>query len=266
MSRVLMYLLAGLFAALTPFGAAGRAAPPDAAQPVAQPAAQTPAAQPAADEDPKHLTLARQLLQDAKETDYQHRPTIVRWKSADAPATCRADCSGLINELLKAAYNLTSRDLQNWLGRQRPLAIHYQRTIAAGKDFDIITSVRDIRPGDVIAIAYPPDADNSGHVMLADTIAEEREPTLPIVEKTTQWTLRVLDSTKLGHGPGDSRIDATGAMHPGLGTGTLRLYVNPDLTIAGYTSSPADNAKFHAVSDRPISIGRVHPSAPTPNP
>lgn len=262
MSRVLMYLLAGLLAALTPFGVAVRAAPPDAAQPTSQPAP----AQPAADEAPKHLTLARELLQDAKETDYQHRPTIVRWKSADAPATCRADCSGLINELLKAAYNLTSRELQNWLGRQRPLAIHYQRTIAAGKDFDIITSVREIRPGDIIAIAYPPDADNSGHVMLADTIAEERDPTPPIVEKTTQWTLRVLDSTKLGHGPGDSRIDSTGTMHPGLGTGTLRLYINPDLTIAGYTSSPDAKAKFHAATERPIAIGRVHRFAPTPNP
>jgi hypothetical protein len=211
------------------------------------------------DDAPVHLVRLRELVRDVTATDYRHRPTIVRWKTADAPATCRTDCSGLVNELLKDAYELSRADLKAWFGRERPLAIHYQRTIAAGKHFEIIGNVEGIAPGDIIAIKYPADADNSGHVMVADSVAERREPGAPLVEGTAQWSVRIIDSSNLGHGEGDSRVNSAGVFTPGLGVGTVRLYARPDGTIAGYASGPGAKSKFHSVEERPLVVGRVQP-------
>ncbi len=211
----------------------------------------------AASAEPRHLTRLRELVRDAETTDYQHRPTIVRWKSADAPGTCRTDCSGLVNEILKDAYCLTRADLKAWFGRERPLAIHYQRTIEAGKHFEVITKLDLVEPGDLIAIKYPPDSDNSGHVMVVDARPEESSQAPPVVAGTTQWTVRIIDSSSLGHGPGDSRVDKAGKFHPGLGVGVCRIYVRQDGSIAGYAPSTDPKAKFHVVDERPLSIGRV---------
>ena len=207
---------------------------------------------------PQHLMLARELLAEvpAGATEYRHRPSVVAWGQT-GQAECRTDCSGFVNAVLKRSMGLGDAELAEWLGRRRPLAQDYERAIAEGNGFDRVWRVPDVLAGDIIAVRYEADANNTGHVMIVDAGPREHAETAPVATGLTQWEIAVIDVSNAGHGAGDSRRDVSGTFRGGIGRGVVRVYADANGEIAGYTVSASARSQFHSASDRPVVVGRV---------
>ncbi len=218
---------------------------------------------------PPHFTAACEITDqiEATDTNYQHKPIIVSWKGASGAESyvCHADCSGFINRLLVHSYPTVNQEsLQTWLGSKRPQAKHYYNAIKSEDRFQHITRIRDVQPGDVIAIKYPPGGENTGHVMLAAEPATARKASTPVIDGTEQWELPIIDSTRSGHGKSDSRHLGDGKYRDGLGRGVIRLYVSADETICGYTWSTSAVSKYRDIESNELAVGRIELARQTP--
>ncbi len=221
--------------------------------------------------DPDHLVWARRLVAGVTpETNlYASRPTIVTWTGVDGAGETRnrSVCSALVAHLLKQAYGYRAADFETWLGGRFPRAAGFHDAIAAGRGFDRITRAADVRPGDVLAIKYPPGSHPTGHVLLASSRPERRAATEPFLPGTEQYGMTVIDSSHTGHGPADTRHYAKGKFHSGVGEGTFRLYVHPNGTIAGYSWSVTKASEIYRPDERDLVIGRLnHQVKPTGHP
>jgi hypothetical protein len=121
-----------------------------------------------------------------------------------------------------------------------------------------VARVGDVVPGDLIAIAYPPNSRPTGHVMLADETPVQRDAASPLHDQTLQYSLRVIDSATTGHGKNDPRGRPGADSSTGVGSGTIRLYARADGTIAGYTWSRRKRSPFYDINARPVVVGRLH--------
>ncbi len=211
--------------------------------------------------DPDHLLWARRLVAGVTpETNvYASRPTVVTWAGVNGGAETRnrSVCSALVAHLLMQAYGYRAADFDPWLGGRFPRAAGFHDAIAAGRGFDRVTRVGEIRPGDVLAIKYPPGSHPTGHVLLASSRPVQRPATEPVVPGTVQYELSVIDSSHTGHGPTDTRHYAKGKFHSGVGEGLFRLYVRPDGTLAGYSWSVTKASELYRPDERDLVIGRL---------
>jgi hypothetical protein len=208
---------------------------------------------------PKHLEDAETLLKDITpdHTYYKHKEPDVVWKTGGAPAVCNTDCSGLVNVLLSRCYPAVDDTFyRTVLGQKRPQAKNYYDAIVKGKEFMHIKNIKDVKPGDIIAIKYPPGGTNTGHMMLVADLPKSRTASKPVVEGTEQWELTVIDSSMSGHGPTDTRRKEDGKFRTGLGRGVARLYAKPSGEIAGYSWSTLAGSDFQDQSKRQLAIGR----------
>jgi hypothetical protein len=219
---------------------------------------------------PAHLEVAVAFAKHirADETSYRHKDAVVKWKGIDGATVneCHTDCSGFINALWERTYNLTEDDFKDWLGTHRPVAKSYYQGIIDKKRLQVISRVRDLRPGDLLAIKYladdPDNKDhNSGHIMLAVSEAKLRKATKPLVDGTEQWEVEIIDESHTGHGPNDTRHREEGKDRSGLGRGVFRLYTNTDGTIAGHCWSASASSSYRSQEYRPLAIGRYEPPA-----
>ncbi len=212
---------------------------------------------------PPHVQAALDLLKSTKadNTSYQHQESDVRWQG-DKGATasvCKTDCSGFVDAVLKRAYSLDDAQFKQWFGTKRPLAKHYHAVILEKKGFAKVDSVKNARPGDILAVEYPAGSENTGHVMLVVDAPKSHEATPPLVENTTQWDVGIIDVSKSAHGTTDTRHHADGKSADGLGRGVLRLYADPSGSVAGYSWSDGKTSKFEDKSGRNLVIGRLDP-------
>jgi hypothetical protein len=220
----------------------------------------TPTAGLAQEKAPRHLEEAREFIQhlSLERTEYRHRDTVVRWKGTDGAKyhEARTDCSGFLDALLAHAYGLTRADFKKWTGRARPLAATYYGLIEQGKGFTRVAKVADVLPGDIITIRYPAGSDDTGHIMLVAGVPRARTASAPVKAGTTQWTVRVIDSSKSGHGKTDTRYLGDGEFAGGVGEGVFRLYTDPGGQIIGYAWSTVARSKYRSQAERPLLIGR----------
>jgi len=221
--------------------------------------------------EPDHLAWAQRLVDGVtpETNQYASRPTVVTWSGvAGATETRnRSVCSALVAHVFMQAYGYRAADFAKWLGGSFPRANNFHAAIAAGHGFDVIARVGDIRPGDVLAIKYPPGSKPTGHVLLAATRAEERRATPPLLPGTEQYEIEVIDSSHTGHGPTDTRHYAKGKFHSGVGRGLFRLYARRDGTIAGYSWSVTKASEIYLPDERSLVIGRLnHQVKPTGHP
>jgi hypothetical protein len=197
---------------------------------------------------------------EPENTDYLHKKGTVKWAGVDGAEgyESHTDCSGLLNALLERSYGLTATDFEQWLGVRRPLAITYHDVIESKNRFIPIDRISDVRPGDIIAIKYPPDADNSGHVMIVSEKPHRRtKDTEPVVAETEQWEIVVIDSSESGHGKADTRRRTDDSFGQGVGKGIFRLYCDRKGRFTGYSWSTFPNSEYHDQNDRPLAIGRL---------
>ena len=183
----------------------------------------------------------------------------------DGHVASHTDCSGFVNHLLEHTDGLGESDLSRWFGSRRPTAERYHDAIAAGRGFAPVASIAELRPGDLIAIRYLVRREDTGHVMLVDGAPEPVDAQPPLVAGTRQWTVDVIDSSKSGHGPLDTRHarGTDGRDHPGLGRGTIRLYADGDGRVAGFTWSTLARSRFVPPEEEHLVLGRFLPPAAT---
>lgn len=215
----------------------------------------------AAPAEPKHLTIAKQLLShlDLANTDYEHGTPSVKFT---APCESHADCSGFADALLQYSYDLDKEQFRKIFSSARPSAKRYHDAIEEENGFKDIKHVTDLKPGDFLAVKYLNRKDNTGHVMLAaGRPTRMTAPKQPVVAGTVQWEVTIIDSSESGHGPTDTRHakGPDGKDHDGLGEGVLRIYSDAQGNIAGFAWSTVSASKFKAPDDEHLVIGRFEP-------
>lgn len=210
--------------------------------------------------EPKHLTDAIALLKklELKDTSYEHGGGKVNFAGT---VQAHTDCSGFIDALLQHSYGYDEAQFKAWFGSKRPTAARYHDQIVKQNGFILIPSVKDARPGDLLAVKYFKRKDNTGHVMLVSGLPRKMEPKKPLVEGTEQWEVKVIDSSMSGHGTTDTRHakGKDGKDHEGLGEGVLRIYADKQGTVAGFAWSTLNASKFLEPKDEELVIGRLKP-------
>lgn len=211
----------------------------------------------AAGTDP-HVATAERLVDrlDLANTDYAHGPGSVTWTGTVASHT---DCSGFIDQLLMHDDGYSPDDFKRWFGSRRPTAQRYHDAIVEGRGFTRLARVGDLRPGDLIAIKYLTRRDNTGHIMLVTEAPRRMNDSPPYVDRTTQWSVTVIDSSESGHGPTDTRHKRGegGRDHDGLGRGVFRLYANGAGEVVGFSWSTAKVSRFVTPEDEHLVLGRL---------
>ncbi len=207
---------------------------------------------------PAHLELSQRLMVEAAPEDvsYQHRPTVVVFEADDEEAArVHADCSGLVNAVLKRGYSLSDAELTEILGAKRPIVKHYAKAIENEHGFKRITDISDVRAGDILASPYTTKSGDSGHVMIADESPRELAADFSPAGMT-RYVVRIVDSTSSKHGAPDSRVDNEGKLiHSGLGTGVIAIYCEGS-TIAGYSWGTSKSSRIWKMAERPLFVGR----------
>jgi hypothetical protein len=209
---------------------------------------------------PRHLVEAEHLVDglSLSETNYEHGEPSVSWSS---PKASHTDCSGFFDALLMHTYHYTPDEFKLWFDSHRPSARRYHDAIIEQRGFTQIHHINHLRPGDILAVKYMNRTDNTGHVMLVDGFPKRRKATEPFVDGTEQWEVEIIDSSKTGHGTGDTRhkMGPEGKDHDGLGRGVLRLYTTADGKVAGFAWSTMKVSKFKTPDDEDLVMGRLIP-------
>jgi hypothetical protein len=210
-------------------------------------------------ETPKHLSDARNLVKnlDLKNTSYAHGQPKVHFSE---PYSSHTDCSGFLDALLQHSYRYTEADFAKWFGSKRPTAEKYHDAIQKGVGFKRITLMKNVRPGDILAVKYLTEKDNTGHIMIVAGEPKSRDPSEPIVKDSyRQWEVAIIDSSMSGHGSSDTRHKKgkEGKDHNGLGEGILRIYTNQQDQIVGFSWSTAAISKFADMETQHMVVGRL---------
>jgi hypothetical protein len=208
---------------------------------------------------PEHLRLAQLLLAEVApdRNAYANRNRFILWPGDPSVerAENHSDCSGLIALLLSRAYGYTPRTFKDWMGAFFPTAFGYFDAIRKRNGFRHVKRVSDCQPGDLIAIDYPSNMKNTGHVMLIEERPVRAKVTAPCAPGAVAWDVRVIDSSRMGHGPGDPRCTGEGKVR-GIGRGTVRLCTNASGAFVGYAWSTLRSSTYYSKAARPLIVGR----------
>jgi hypothetical protein len=210
---------------------------------------------------PKHLMQAQKLLQDLdlKNTDYEHGQGVVTW---GAEPVVRTDCSGFVDHLLMHTYGYTGDDFKKWFKAARPTAKRYHDTIMAGVGFTHLKHIKNLQPGDFLAIKYFDGKPDTGHIMLVVEAPKKTKPGQGAAAGIDAWAVTVIDCATSGHGPTDTRHakGADGKDHKGLGQGVFRVYTGADGQVVGYSWSTLPGSPFVDPDDGHLVMARLEPN------
>jgi hypothetical protein len=203
-------------------------------------------------------------------------PSTVTWGVPDDLTTwiARARCSSFITWVLRHTYGWATDDyfLQYFQDRI-PEAADYRQAFAggtAGPRFQQIRKVADLRPGDLVAVAYSGQVDgNTGHIVM---VREVKGVFSGVGDFTgeTQYAVQVVDCTSDPHGVyglatyapyPDTRMggSADSDDFEGVGIGHMMFYA-ADATgeFSRYRwSVNTSSAKTYTVAQRPIAAARI---------
>lgn len=208
---------------------------------------------PVATGPPPHLVWAQRLVAELLPTDnsYGSRPTLVEWRGVDGAAHSRnrSVCSSFISALFQQAYGYGPLERRRWLGRRSPRAADYHQAIARGNRFRIVSRVTQIVPGDLLATRrLEASATSSGHLMLA---ASHPQALGPCIGNRCIHRLVVIDSSRSGHGPGDTRRSGGG-----VGRGVIQLLVDRRGELLAYRWSERSGSRWRGAPLEPLLVGR----------
>jgi hypothetical protein len=212
---------------------------------------------------PAHVAWADDLVAHITpdKNEYASSPTYVYWAGVNGKTTYenRTQCSSFLTRLLKQAYGWSDSDFTQWFGSTSPTAELYHDAIQAQNGFAVVSNINDIQEGDVLAVKYlEEDATVTGHVMIADGVAVAYAANEPLVSDTVQYELKIIDSSKSGHGSSDTRLMSDGSWDTGVGSGKLRLYADNNGTVVGYSWSTVKASTYYSLrSTRHLVIGRL---------
>ena len=225
--------------------------------------------------EPPHMVWAERLIRDLqpRHNSYGSRPTVLQWQGVNGAATTinRTVCSTFVIRLFRQAYGYSAGEMRDWFGSASPTARQVAQAIRSARRFERITTIKALRRGDLIAIDYQrqPSLEvgqdrATGHVMLA-AAAPQALPggrDLPGRQHSgDQWLgLRVIDSSRSGHGPGDSRAQPDGSWGAGgVGRGTIGLLVDREGRIKAYRWSLLPRSRLMTQQQHALVVGRFCP-------
>jgi hypothetical protein len=214
-------------------------------------------------EVPRHLEIARELLQNIKPEDnrYSLGESIITFPQDlfSSRYSMRADCSGFVMALLnRAKYPVQSRMvfLNDNGRRHRYLAEDFVLSIEKEKGFTRVSRVESIQPGDVIAHRMLNAEDKlssgtTGHVFLVNSTATRIPARAPEIAGTLQYEVGIIDSNREFVGSDDTRLSEPGKPVYGLGAGTIRLYADAESgELVGWARTFKSATKFFSYSAR----------------
>jgi hypothetical protein len=208
-----------------------------------------------------HLAWAEELVDNLRPelNAYEANPNYITWAGSNGAVQYvnHTVCTGFVTNLFKQAYGWDDAYIMQWFGSTGPTVAKYYNAILTGNGFDVVKSVADIKPGDVIVIRYPAGSSVSGHLAIVEDWPSLRVSSSPVVSGTFQFAVSVADSTKQGHGLDDTRRNLNGTWNPGAGIGTMRLYTDADLHVVGYTWSTLASSAYLSQSTYNTVIGRI---------
>jgi hypothetical protein len=190
---------------------------------------------------------------------YASDPSYITWPDANGVGDYvnRSKCASFVTLVLMHANKWPSSYFIDWMSSISPTANTYYDTIKLQKRFVSIVNVNEIQAGDIVAIKYPRGSAVTGHMMIANATATRRASSLPLVNGTYQYELKVIDSSQSGHGTTDTRLKADGSYVQGAGIGVFRLYTDTKGVIVGHTWSTHSKSQYYDIKSRPIIIGRI---------
>ena len=212
---------------------------------------------------PAHLAWAERLLVDLlpQDNSYGSHPTVVQWRGVDGARRTlnRSVCSTFITALIRRAYGYSSDEIRHWLGATSPQAVHYYDAIARGNRFQPVLVISAVEPGDLLATRnLRPAPGSTGHLMLA---AARPELVKPCDRQLCRYRLTVIDSSRSGHGPNDTRGKASGA-----GIGVIELQSDLAGRLNAFRWSELQRSQWRGSDAEPMLIGRFcsHGCGPRP--
>jgi len=139
--------------------------------------------------------------------------------------------------------------MRQWLGDPTPRAIDYHSAIAAGNRFQQIERIGDLQPGDLLATRYQRSRPGAtGHVM----VAADRPMAVDVCSQARcVFRLVVIDSSRSGHGPADTRPGTGGA-----GKGVIQLQTSRDGRFQGYRWSERLSSRWRVLPEESLLVGR----------
>ncbi|MEU4241530.1 LamG domain-containing protein [Actinoplanes sp. NPDC026619] len=197
----------------------------------------------------------------------------VSWGTPGEPTSwlSRARCSSFVSALLKHTYPAWATDtyFATHFADSSPEAADYRLGFAGdpGPHLRRIDRVADLLPGDLIAITYDNDPDNTGHIVLVREVKGIFTGNMNFTGET-QYAVEVLDCTSDPHGVydtgfyadyPDTRMVAAEGNFTGVGIGHMMFYAS---TATGLFSRyrwsvNSGSAYTHTVATRPIAAARV---------
>jgi len=214
-----------------------------------------------------HMDWAERLVSEIKQSEnaYGSKPTVLEWRGVNGASETRnrTVCSTLFTRLIQQAYGYGADDVKWWFGTASPTAEQYHHAVKTGNRFKQIASLSQVRRGDVIAIDYQrarsvdPGATRvtTGHIMLV-----AGEPKLQHSGPSTlmrRYSLAVIDSSRSGHGPKDTRIQPRGGWGAGgVGRGEIGLLVDRQGHIQAYSWSNLPRSRMIPQAEHSLLIGR----------
>jgi hypothetical protein len=219
-------------------------------------------AQTESNEIPRHLVLARELVENIKPDNnhYSLGDDVVNFPGDffSNGYSMRANCSGFVIALFERAKYATRSQMSflNWsAGRRKFKSEDFLYSIENEKGFKRIKSIDEIRPGDVLAIELLNAQDKSetgvtGHVALINSAPKKIPSRKPIVEGTRQFEVSLIDSNQEPAGDDDTRVIDSSSRLQGLGRGTVRLYADSDGEVVGLARTFKNSNRFFSYTPR----------------
>ena len=212
-----------------------------------------------------HLTWAKRLVQDIESTNnsYGSHPTVVEWRgiSGSDISQNRSVCSSFITRLFHQSYGYGRSEMRRWVGSSSPSASQYFKAIETTNRFKRIDKVTKIEPGDLLASRHLIQRSTvTGHVMIAASkvrLVQKNSPARSLSETMRQYELDVIDTSRSGHGPMDTRRHANGTWgNGGVGKGTIQLQTDSTGKLQGYRWSNSKKSPLRTDNVEPLVIGR----------
>jgi hypothetical protein len=211
---------------------------------------------------PRHLAIARELVQNIKPQDNRYslgdQYISLPGDLFSSKYSMKADCSGFLLAIFERA-NYPTRNRMSFLsaapGRKRPAAEDFVYSIENEKGFARIKRIEDMRPGDLLAHAMlnvddKKAAGTTGHVFLINSLPKRISPRRPLVEGTTQYAVSIIDSNEEYVGEDDSRLADRANKLKGLGQGTIRIYSDSDGELVGWARTFKNTKVFFSYDPR----------------
>jgi hypothetical protein len=211
---------------------------------------------------PRHLALARELVENIKPEDNQY---VLGGEFISFPGdlisskySMKADCSGFLLAVFERAKYPTRSQMTflKWSpGRKRARAEDFLYSIENEKGYRHIKRIEDMRPGDLLAHAMLNIEDQkqtgtTGHVFLINSLPRKIAPRRPAVEGTTQYEVSIIDSNEEHVGDDDSRLQYPASKLKGLGQGTIRIYSDGDGELVGWARTFRNTNRFFSYNPR----------------